>query len=231
MAGAVLELVGRHCRRHREMGRQPRWRRQAEGGQPDPGGTGALGRFGMDVEATRSSSSSRRSSTASPPMGRWQRAGRRTGLRPPRHMAPLVFDAQGHDGSHGNGRPRGVAFEDPAGAEINATGKVVYGYNLRVTGGGSSTDQVHRAQCQLQQWLRHGYLCAAPRRRCRSRSSWRWRWRLARRRKPPSRNEPPAVGFEPADCPPVGRSLRPAGRVSGRSSMLFVFGQQVWGQS
>jgi hypothetical protein len=29
-----------------------------------------------------------------------------------------------------------VALENPAGAEINATGKVVYGYNLRVTAAG-----------------------------------------------------------------------------------------------
>ena len=53
----------------------------------------------------------------------------------PALMTPLVFDAKAtmeitkSDGTV-------VALENPAGAEINATGKVVYGYNLRVTAAG-----------------------------------------------------------------------------------------------
>ncbi len=53
----------------------------------------------------------------------------------PESMAPLVYDAKAVmeitklDGTV-------VALENPAGAEINATGKVVYGYNLRVTAAG-----------------------------------------------------------------------------------------------
>jgi len=56
----------------------------------------------------------------------------------PSPMTPLVYDAAASmvitkaDGTV-------VASENPAGAEINATGKVVYGYNLRVQAAGQYT--------------------------------------------------------------------------------------------
>jgi hypothetical protein len=53
----------------------------------------------------------------------------------PEMMSPLVYDAKAMmEIKSANGTT--VALEDPAGAEINATGKVVYGYNLRVQSAG-----------------------------------------------------------------------------------------------
>jgi hypothetical protein len=49
-------------------------------------------------------------------------------------FVPLVYDHQGRLTIVGND---GLVFDGPASAEINATGKVVYGYNLRVTSTGA----------------------------------------------------------------------------------------------
>ena len=72
-------------------------------------------------------------------------------------MTPLVYDATAKMEIDEGCAGTVVASENPAGAEINATGKVVYGYNLRVQAAGSVHDHVHRAQCHLHR-LRCGHL-------------------------------------------------------------------------
>ena len=52
----------------------------------------------------------------------------------PTDFVPLVYDSQASLTIVGND---GVVFNGPATAEINATGKVVYGYNLRVPSAGT----------------------------------------------------------------------------------------------
>jgi hypothetical protein len=61
-----------------------------------------------------------------------------TWVATPALMTPLVYDATATmEITKADGTV--VALENPAGAEINATGKVVYGYNLRVQAAGVYT--------------------------------------------------------------------------------------------
>ena len=65
-------------------------------------------------------------------------------------------------------RHRGrVRDERRPAAEINATGKIVYGYNLRVTAAGPYRITFTLPNVNFS-GVRRGHLCVATRRRCRS---------------------------------------------------------------
>ena len=109
-----------------------------------------------------------------------------------------------------------VAFEGAAGGEINATGKIVYGYNLRVAEAGT-----YRITYTLPNVSLDGCDAGALRRRhglSRDRGGrrrWRWRrqgWRPRWRQAGQALTVPPAVGRAPAARP---RLAGPSGRPGG----------------